>query len=387
MMSKAEVLDNFIKANQHLAKQGSAEWLEQKQYTIGGSQIATVLGINKYETPESLVKSKAGMLPFKKAAPLWFGNLMERCVEQYVDLAWGAKVVETGSLTHTNPCISYSPDGLCVIEKKKIKCIFSKLDFSLIQSTSMFDPSDDILALMEFKSPYMRRPVHGKIPEYYIPQPQLGMCVIPIAEVSIFVECVFRFCSREDLYTNKYSWYHFDRPRYNSKQIAYGAISVEYDPMTASDITKSLVDELKDNTSGFNTNNDLGLIEDKKLFNRLLEALIDGELTPIYHDMLGNIQNFYDSDVWMFHKYNNPNRFDQTIYDRCIESGNNYVGFLTYKLMDVNVNPVFKKDILTNQVTRKVESIIDLVKQIVSEPDIKNKEMLTKSARDIISSD
>ena len=378
--SREQALADFIKQNENLPKQGSAEWLQQRNKSIGGSQIATILGINKYETMTSLVKSKAGISKFKKAPPLWFGNLMEYCVEQYVKLRWDATVVETGSITHTIDCISYSPDGLCVIKKSKLK-EFTKKDFTEIQKTSMFEKDDELLVLMEFKSPFIRIPIVGQVPPYYIPQPQLGMCVIPITEVSLFIECVFRFCTREDLHSTQYSRYHYDKKRYNKRSIAFSAISVVIDQDNASEETMKMVNDLKSQIYDFEQM-DIGTVQNKTIINSLLEQLVDGELTPIYHSLLGNQKDLFD-DVyeWSFHKYNNFVRLDNEIYATREQYGDRYVGYLPYKLLDVNINKIFKKNILTDNVVEKTRKVITLANQISGEQDVKKQQELISQAK------
>lgn len=362
LTERALALVDFVKRNAHLPAQGSEEWLLQRNKSIGGSQIATILGINKYENMRSLVLSKAGLSKFKKAAPLWFGNLMEHCVEQYVHLRWGSTVVETGSITHTIDCISYSPDGLCVIKKSKLDDVFTEIELRQIQGSSSFKPADELLVLMEFKSPFMRIPIQGEIPTYYVPQPLLGMTVIPIAEVSLFIECVFRFCSISQLFTHGYSMYHYDRKRFVNDPISFGSISVVYDVNNCSQETEDFAQLLKSQVEDYDCI-DLGTIQDRKLITALMEHLVDGELTPVYHSMLTTLM-ITDDDLRTFHEYNNCPRFNNEVNNTRQQYGDGYVGVLPYKMFDVNCNPVFKQEILTDDVVDKVKKVIDLAGKI-----------------------
>jgi putative phage-type endonuclease len=58
------------------------EWLKQRTAGIGGSEIATLLGENKYSSPRQLWMSKMGMLPgdYKQSEPARWGNLLETSI-------------------------------------------------------------------------------------------------------------------------------------------------------------------------------------------------------------------------------------------------------------------------------------------------------------------
>ena len=56
-------IDEFVSKYTNNAKQRSDEWYQLVQRTIGGSEISTVLGENKYKTKYDLAKEKVGLLP------------------------------------------------------------------------------------------------------------------------------------------------------------------------------------------------------------------------------------------------------------------------------------------------------------------------------------
>ena len=390
MSSKSEILSNFLKKWEHLPEQGSEEWLKQRKTTIGGSQIATVLGINKYENVKGLIKSKTNMSTFTKSAPLWFGNLMEPCIELYVEKIYKTKIFETGSLPcEFNNNLSYSPDGLCVIEKSKLKTVFSKKDFENIEKTSIHGKFDkkNILVLFEFKSPFMRKPVKNEIPEYYIPQPLLGMEIIPFVEVSIFVECVFRFCSYEDIINNnnKYSRYHWDKQRYYNNALSYSAISLYYDDKNKNQELITLLDNIYGNSQMYgNHENDISSISDRKIINSIMEDIVDKKNIKVkYHSMyLNDASQYSDEDLYYFEKYNNINKFKyemKQIKDNIESDGKIFIGCLFYKMLDVNINPVYKKNLLTEEVTKNVTNIIKRIEEINSKDSDAEKKILVNS--------
>lgn len=64
---------------QHTA--GSIEWLAEREYRIGGSEIAAVLGLSPWQSPFSLFAAKKGMLPEREDTPeLEWGRRHERTV-------------------------------------------------------------------------------------------------------------------------------------------------------------------------------------------------------------------------------------------------------------------------------------------------------------------
>jgi hypothetical protein len=367
-------LSAFLESHKHLPAQGSAEWLAQKQHTIGGSQIATVLGVNKYETFSSLVMQKAGLLPFKKAAPLWFGTIMERCIEQYVLLTYDSKVSETGSLPSKWPRVTYSPDGVAIIKKNKLREIFSAEDYVKIHDTSKFKSvsnlqrdCDELIVLMEFKAPYARVPQPGKIPEYYIPQPQLGMQVIDIAEVALFIECVFRFCSLDDIDTDNYSRYHYDRKRHSGKLCA-GIMGIYAHPegtLSDEDAGKAndILIKIQSQSNDF-MQRDAGTVESKCL-DELLQAMAEGLLVVEYSDMI-DFRHKPNTDMGTYHRY-----LKQHIEEQF--SSEKYTLVLAYKLCSVNTNKVFKQDILTDDVLASVDKVFEIVESVkgMSDADAK----------------
>ncbi len=338
-MSKQDILNSFLKAHSDLPKQGSAEWLAQRTGTVGGSQIATILGTNKYENIKQFILSKTDKYEFKKAAPLWFGTLFEPCIEQYVAHVYGVKTYETGSLPcKDNPRLSYSPDGISVVPVAKL------LELAESQVLSGLDDQDcledlksiedkEVTVLFEFKSPYMRKIQHGNVPEYYVSQPLMGMELIPIVDLSIFIECVFRFCALEDLGTKYYSRYHFDRSRFD-ESIGFGGFSL---------FGKIPFDV--DST-------DLSSLNDKKTIDKLMELAVDSPAVSVEYRPI-----FLKTDDYM-------DTFHSHMYESYIEADKlrtDYIGTFTYKLFDTNHVLIPKQELITEEVAMKVDVVFEKV--------------------------
>ena len=55
---KLKLLNKFIEANKHLAPQGSVEWLIERGYSIGGSEMSIITKENPYQKIDGLVQIK-----------------------------------------------------------------------------------------------------------------------------------------------------------------------------------------------------------------------------------------------------------------------------------------------------------------------------------------
>lgn len=185
MMDLIKEIEAFVKASSAAPAQKSAEWYALKSKTIGGSEVATVLGLNPYKSVKSLIAEKAGVSESEfngNIATRW-GNVFERVTRDWAELVllMDNKIVETGSLPGIIDRQRYSPDGLGVVV--------------LIDEDG--DESKYII-LFEFKSPFRSIP-DGKIPKHYRPQIQTGMLTIPIVDISIFINNCYRKCALKDI--------------------------------------------------------------------------------------------------------------------------------------------------------------------------------------------
>ncbi|KAB8139066.1 hypothetical protein F9U64_01320 [Gracilibacillus oryzae] len=70
------------------------EWLQERTKGIGGSDAATVLGLNKYKTPFELFLEKTGqsLVDDEQAEAAYFGNQLEDLVAKEFEIRSGKKV-------------------------------------------------------------------------------------------------------------------------------------------------------------------------------------------------------------------------------------------------------------------------------------------------------
>jgi len=389
---KKRALNDFLEQNKYLPIQGSKEWLLSRSETIGGSEISTILNVNKYQSIKQLIEQKTGISTFKKSAPLWFGNIFEYILQLYTEELFDTKIYETGSIPYKkSKYIKYSPDGLAVIKTNKLTNIFSNNDLeNKIFNNSKFDndiiDKKELLILFEFKNPYMRVIKPNEIPIYYINQPKLGMEVIDICEASIFIESVFRFCSYNDIVTknniitdinNKYNrFYHFDKKPYINNPLCFGSFSLYYEKNNTSqhllDIVNNLVDYMhKNNIHQY----DISSIKDKSIINKIMENIIDyKDIKIIYHDLCINSNIYNESNKYFYNKYNNINKYKYQIIKnkQNILNNNNfeYLGIMSFKMMDININPIYKSNPLNDTILNKIENIINIIKECNKLDDI-----------------
>ena len=161
-----------------LPPQGSRFWLENRKHTFGGSEVATILGINPYSTLNKLIKQKVKS-EYKDCLPFCWGRLFEQAALVILDLTM-PKVHHFGAIPHEDGLICYSPDGVLVIQEE--------------------------LVLLEIKSPIWRK-VKNVIPDYYLPQVLSGIDTLG-CDYGLYIENQFRKCALE----------HFGfGPRFNNR--------------------------------------------------------------------------------------------------------------------------------------------------------------------------
>lgn len=350
-------IEKFIEANAHLPKQRTEGWLEFKKTTIGGSQMATLMEINEYETLEGLVASKVGLpsRKFTSTIKTQWGTLFEDVLRKYVEHDKKTTVMGDQLLIQNCPNVSYSPDGLGVVtlpvEREVTEADGTKKTITVHVPRSV---------LFEFKCPFNRIP-HGEVPTYYTPQVKTGLEVIPVVECALFAEAVFRRCSWEDLGPGpKRDRTLVDRSS-GRTPVAYGFIGFY---STKSDWTGEYEFELQDlETSlveqGFEINdtNDFGEL-DPKLFTKVM-ALFDKHC----------VHPWYGSTVHC--NGTTPDRtseeLDQFVL-RQQQEGNYVWGVLPWKLFRVDYHIIEPTRGYLDAWRFKIDEVIGVVRKCLENP-------------------
>jgi putative phage-type endonuclease len=139
-----------------LPVQRSDQWFKDRNTMVTASEVASVLGKNKYQSYKAAIKNKVGSIlgpdygigqAFKGNIMTEWGNSHEDSVRDQFCLEYNQTCHETGCLRHpVYPFMGASPDGI-------------------LESG----------ALLEIKCPYLREPLEGYVPEGYYEQMQMQM--------------------------------------------------------------------------------------------------------------------------------------------------------------------------------------------------------------------
>jgi len=189
---RTEELLNFIKKYDKSPKQGTSDWLKQRTYKIGGSEMATLQGVNQYETLATIVSSKLGLREFKGDIKTRWGKVFESQITKYTEYRLHTKLHGAEIyIADVNPNQSYSPDGLGVVECTD--------ELAKIMGIPVEEKPSHVTALFEFKCPFNRLPHATNIVNYYLPQVLTGLDTISPTSIGVFSEAVFRRCEYTDL--------------------------------------------------------------------------------------------------------------------------------------------------------------------------------------------
>ena len=88
-------------------------WLAARSETLGASEVATILGLNPYESPFALWHRKKGLLPpIQQSEPMRWGQLLEDGIAHGFAERTGTPVRKHGWLlrSRTSPWLSVTPD-------------------------------------------------------------------------------------------------------------------------------------------------------------------------------------------------------------------------------------------------------------------------------------
>ena len=224
----------MVESHVDAPRQRSAEWLAAKRHTVGGSEIATLLGLNPYSSPVKMLASKAGLDKFAGGVACWWGTMFEAVSEDLVARAFDTRVVGTDIHIRSEalPAHANSPDGYAVIAFSRPRTGDGAVGDGAVGDEAVADEDDGdsgdgdgdgdgptapwqmcfnpeaaaaagdevmaLPALIELKAPYSRLP-KGEVPKYYTPQLLSGMALSPAAAVGLYVEVVYRLCTLDQL--------------------------------------------------------------------------------------------------------------------------------------------------------------------------------------------
>lgn len=193
----------FVTLHAGRSRQRTGSWLLEKRFSVGGSEIAALMGWNPYNSFEQVVAAKAGVQKWDGGSvACWWGTMFESAIERFVEIDCGTRLAGTdisvpapessGLLgLHANSPDGYGVVSLFLNDEDEWQLLTTDAE---TRAAAEGRPQKRIIALLEFKCPYRRRP-RGDVPKHYQPQIWSGLALSPIAHMGIFVDAVFRKCA------------------------------------------------------------------------------------------------------------------------------------------------------------------------------------------------
>lgn len=169
--AKIQMLNAFIAEWAHLPSQRSPQWYKDRLYSVGASELSTLIGQNPHSNIYKFIGKKFGLLGEDDRRAMNWGNVLEHVVGLYIEDIFICQLAELGAIpvggmrNHRA-----SPDGLAFVS-----CL------------------GNAIVSFEIKAPLRRQP-NGKIPTTYVSQVLSQLDAIPIADFAIFVDVVLRRC-------------------------------------------------------------------------------------------------------------------------------------------------------------------------------------------------
>lgn len=227
------MIADFVKLWERGPTQRTKAWYDLVGKTIGGSEIAAILGADKYRDVYAVAKNKLETLwnydqvelnNMSSAVACQWGTVFEDVIKEIVEYDLQTTVQGDSVCLQIHQGHRTSPDGYCVIAADSSGRLVSKIgrgsatqfcgekpvqhghtckydrctDISFrkrlrseADAKGLHEVSDKYIALLEFKCPWRRMP-DGKICDNYVPQVLSGLAVSPCAHVGLFVDAVIR---------------------------------------------------------------------------------------------------------------------------------------------------------------------------------------------------
>lgn len=327
-----ELIDDFVNLYNNDTKQRDKEWYKLMGTTVGGSEIAAIMGMSPYSSFYKIVESKIEICKGNKPSSFsdnlacWWGTLFENVITRVVEIDLGNKVKGSNICIQKYEGHRNSPDGYIVLH------LYKKDENYHIWTTDL--PKEDIavslIVLLEFKCPITRKPT-GNIPKHYLPQVLSGLSVSPIAQKGLYIEAIFKKCSISQLKNNtEYdeTFHKKTNKEVNLNPIAYGVLTIY---VSLSKITNDIMEIYKEYFNMDFDTDELNIIDlgdaSYDIFYKILHLINDYQLI-----VAKTTVRFTDKNVT--HKC--PERGNDNLID--ISKKTNCIAFavLPWKLFDLS---------------------------------------------------
>lgn len=359
------LIDEFIKVYNNDIKQRDSEWYKLMGTTVGGSEVAALMGLSPYSNFYKVVESKIeickGNKPWNSVENLscWWGTLFEDIITRYVEIDLGNTIKGTSICIQKYEGHRNSPDGYIVAN------FYLKDNRYHIWTTDLPKEIIDIqmILLLEFKCPITRR-VTGDIPKYYKPQVLSGLAVSPLAHKGLFVDAIFRKCSIQQLGNNPNYDINFHKKVTGRElnPIAWGAVTIHIQQSKDSAIVKNIYEECfgMDYIDGSpNDIIDLGEASNN-IFNDVMALVNDKSLLTTQTTI-----RFADG------------RGDSEVLDLRQRNSCYIFAVLPWKLFDVSYVPVDREPNFLENIYPTIQKVHELVKESLNDSGLCEKLKIT----------
>lgn len=347
-----ELIDRFIDLFNNNAKQRDENWYKLMGTTVGGSEIASIMGLSPYTSFYKVVESKIEICKGTKkweetdTISCWWGTVFENIITKYVEFDLGNKIKGSNICIQKYDGHRNSPDGYITANFYKNDegkyCLWTTdLDESIIEFS--------MILLLEFKCPITRK-LTGDIPKYYIPQVWSGLSVSPIASKGLFVDALFKKCRIEDLGDNPIYDYAFHKK----------SIKILTNPIAWGVVTFYLQNSSNGNSNA-NSNansNDLKWSTLMKIYNDNNNNIVD--LGSVNYDTFSTVMAYINDKTLLSTGssviFDDGRGSDKLIFDETIDD---YITFayLPWKLFDVTY-------VLVDREPNFLENIMPLINKV-----------------------
>lgn len=129
-----------------ITSKNRAEWLEARKMGIGSSEVATILGVNPYETPYQLYRRKKGLdAPKEETFAMKAGHILEDAVAMFFQQETGKKIINSSKgdwlvVDKERPYLRVSPDRTYWLSEARNKDNKGILECKTTQK--IIDPDD-----------------------------------------------------------------------------------------------------------------------------------------------------------------------------------------------------------------------------------------------------
>ncbi len=360
-------INKFFKKIKFGPKQGSIQWLEDRKTRIGGSEIATLLGLNPWRKIHDLVSEKIGLTHFQGNLATRWGQMFEPITRDFsAQIFMMESIEEYPSIPGKISDQWYSPDGIGIVE-------------------FISENGDKVyyIILFEFKAPLKSIP-DGKIPKYYLPQVLTGLDSIPICDYAIFVNNCYRKCKFEDLETDKYDRTFHSLDMYRGVKpitYAFGVVCFKQNkenPESSGCITDNeeilILNKSKSSPIDFGN-------ESEKVIDKLLELVESKRVQLVYSPIIYKSKNIKSIPLVSEHQIDHEYKYSESVCElkSFIESisysdDSYFIGYLPWKLVKTDVILEHRDESWVDNIKNPVENTISIIKKLNSIQDKEKRE-------------